>query len=302
MSVSMERVLVTGATGLIGRHVAEELSRRGFDVHGGARTTTPIAHVSMHSCDLLDAHAAGALVRTVRPDIIVHSAWVTTHGIYWQSPENRDWLAASLSLIHAANDSGVRRFVGVGTCAEYEPADVESRHETRSVIAPSTLYGATKDELRRAAEQFANTEGMEFAWARAFMLYGAGEHPDRFVASLARALVSGKPARMSSGTAVRDFLDARDAGAAIAGLAASRLTGAVNIGSGRGVSLREVGERLSNIAGHPELLAPGAMPDRPAEPKSLVADVARLRDELGFRPAITLDRGLNDTLDYWRTH
>jgi nucleoside-diphosphate-sugar epimerase len=296
----MQRVLVTGASGLIGRHVAEELARRGFDVHGCARTWAPIAGVSMHSCDLLDAHPTGALVRTVKPDIIVHSAWVTTHGVYWQSPENRDWLTASLSLLGAANDSGVRRFVGVGTCAEYDPAELRPRHETRSVIAPSTPYGATKDEFRRAAEQLANTEGVEFAWARVFMLYGAGEHPDRFVASLARALVSGQPALTSSGTAVRDFFDARDVGGAIAALAASHLTGALNIGSGNGVSLREIGERLANSAGHPELLAVGAIPDRPGEPKSLVADVTRLRDELGFRPAITLDRGLADALDYWR--
>jgi nucleoside-diphosphate-sugar epimerase len=132
------------------------------------------------------------------------------------------------------------------------------------------------------------------------MLFGAGEHHDRFVASLAKSLASGKPAKMSSGTAVRDFLDARDVGGAVAALAMSNVAGAVNIASGDPVSLLDVGRRLANLAGKPELLAPGALPDRPGEPASLAVDATRLHREVGYRPKLTLDRGLSDALAYWR--
>lgn len=298
----MTRALVTGASGFIGRQVATVLAQKGIEVHGCARTPSAPHGVTMHVCDLLDHAAAEALLGKLRVDILVHCAWVTTHGAYWQSPKNLDWLAASVTLLRLAKDAGMRRFVGVGTCAEYDPAAGDPRHEQRSPIAPSTLYGTAKDSLRRIAERYAAVQGIECAWARIFMLYGEGEHPDRLVASLARALVSGRPARMASGGIVRDFLDVRDAGAAIAALAASRLQGPVNIGSGEAIALRALGEQLAAIAGRPELLFPGAIPDRAGEPGSLVADVARLRVELGFRSSISLEQGLSDVLDYWREH
>jgi nucleoside-diphosphate-sugar epimerase len=132
------------------------------------------------------------------------------------------------------------------------------------------------------------------------MLYGAGEHKDRFVASLARALVRGEPAKMSSGKVVRDFLDARDVGAAIAAVAASPSTGAVNIGSGRPVSLLQVGETLAHLAGKPHLLQVGALPDRAGEAATLAIAVARLTREVGFHPGVSLEQGLRDVLAYWR--
>jgi nucleoside-diphosphate-sugar epimerase len=296
----MEHALVTGVSGLIGRHVAASLVRSGLEVHGLARSQPDIVGVTMHHCDILDHDATANLIGEIRPGIVVHCAWVTTHGIFWHSPENLDWLGASLSLLRSARDAGMRRFVGVGTGFEYEADGENPKQEYRSAIAPATLYGSAKDALNRVAERFAITQGIEYAWARVFMLYGGGEHPDRFTASLARALLSGRPARMSSGKVVRDFLDARDVGAAIAMLAASRQTGIINVGSGDGITLRALGERLAEIAGHPDLLAPGALPDRPGEPQRLVADICRLKTELGFRPSVTLDRGLADVLDYWR--
>jgi nucleoside-diphosphate-sugar epimerase len=296
----VERVLVTGAGGLVGSQVVAALARSGHDVHGCARTPHHAPHLTMHLCNLLDPEAVKLLLLEVRPTILVHCAWVTTHGDYWQSAENLDWVAASLSLVRLARTSGMRRFVGVGTCAEYDAAGEEPKQESRSLVAPATLYGTSKDALRRVVERFAAVESFEFSWARIFMLYGAGEHRDRLIASLARALIAGKPARMSRGAAIRDFLDSRDVGAAIAQLSVSPLQGAVNIGSGRGISLLQIGGTLAQIAGRPELFAPGSVPDRPDEPQFLVADVGRLKNELNFSPSIDLERGLRDALAYWR--
>ncbi|MGD0192951.1 MAG: NAD(P)-dependent oxidoreductase [Rhizomicrobium sp.] len=296
----MTRVLVTGATGLIGRHISTSLAARGIEVHGVARHAAALDGTVMHACDVLDISSTRELVRNLRPDIVVHSAWVTSHGVYWRSPENLGWITASLALMIAAHASGTRRFIGVGTCAEYAASDVKPRNERTSAIQPATPYGQAKDEFRRTAELFASKHDMEFAWARVFMLYGAGEHPDRFVASLARALVAGEPARMSSGAAIRDFLDARDVGEAVAVLTASSVTGAVNVASGVGISLRDAGQKLAGIAGRPDLFAPGTLPDRAGEPASLVADVSRLKDEVGFLPKVSLDQGFRDALEYWR--
>lgn len=297
------RVLVTGASGLIGRHVVKSLIARGVEVHAATRSLThetTDGEVRWHKVDLFDHRARVQMLDSAEAQAIVHCAWVTEHGAYWTAPENLDWVGATLSLAREGHERGVKRLVGVGTCAEYDWTTGETLTEDTTPLKPATLYGAAKDAARRTLQAFAQVADLSFAWARVAMLYGAGEHKDRFVASLARALVRGEPAKMSSGRAVRDFLDARDVGAAIAAVALSRVAGAVNIGSGQPLSLLQVGETLARLAGKPQLLQPGALPDRVGEPATLAVDVTRLTREVAFRPTVPLERGLKDALDYWR--
>jgi nucleoside-diphosphate-sugar epimerase len=296
------RVLVTGATGLIGRHVVNALYERGVEVHAVTRSLaheTTNGEIRWHKANLLDHRDRAQLLDSAAPQTVIHCAWVTDHGAYWTSPDNLDWTAATLSLAHKAHERGATRFVGVGTCAEYAWGGTAPLSET-TALQPTTLYGVAKDAARRVLEAFAQTSNLSWAWARVAMLYGAGEYKDRFVASLSRALVQGEEAKMSSGKLVRDFLDARDVGAAIAAVAASKVTGAVNIGSGQPTTLLQVGQTLARLAGRPDLLRAGALPDRANEPTHLVMDVTRLTQEAGFRPSIALEQGLTDALEFWR--
>lgn len=294
-----KRILVTGAGGLIGRHIVAELQRRGADVHGCGRNR-PASSVPWHALDLLNRDEVKLLVAQVRPAIVVHSAWFTVHGRFWSAPENVEWAAASVALARAAFEHGAARFVGVGTGAEYAGDAPMPLDELNTRVAPETLYASAKDATRRALEVLASTDGRTFAWGRVFMLYGAGEHPARLVSSLARALVRAEPAKMASGRPVRDFLDARDVGAAIAALALSNVEGCVNIASGEPVSIRSVAETLAQLSGRPDLLSIGALPDRPNEPAASYASTQRLGNEVGFTPAIPLALGLSDALSHWR--
>jgi nucleoside-diphosphate-sugar epimerase len=75
----------------------------------------------------------------------------------------------------------------------------------------------------------------------------------------------------------------------------------VNIGSGTPVTVRAVVDEIARDTGRPDLLRPGAVPHREGEPAELVADVRRLRDEIGFQPRYDLESGIKDTVDWWRT-
>lgn len=297
------RVLVTGATGLIGRNVVSALRESGVEVHAVTRSLTHVTHdgeVRWHKANLLDHRDRTQLLDAAAPQTVIHCAWVTEHGAYWTSPENLDWVGATLSLAREAHDRGTSRFVGVGTCAEYEWGGAAPLSEASTPLRPQTLYGVAKNATRSVLDAFCTARGLEFAWGRVAMLYGAGEHPDRFVAAVARALAKGKPAKMSSGTAVRDFMDARDVGGAIAALAMTKVTGAVNIASGEAISLLDTARTLARLASKPELLTPGALPDRPGDPLSLAVDATRLHRDVGYRPKLTLEQGLSDALAYWR--
>lgn len=287
----MTRVLVTGGAGFIGREVVAALAGAGAEVHVVSRSPAVESEL-VHSADLLRTPAA--VIEAVRPDLLVHLAWVTEHRAYWSSPENLDWVAASLTMLRAFAAGGGRRVLIAGSCAEYGWDSSALTLREDATLRPATLYGSSKAALQQVADSFLTGEGIELAWGRIFHLYGPGEGPGRLVPSIARPLLAGQPADTTEGTQVRDFLHVRDAGRALAELARSPVTGAVNIASGEGVAVREVAELVAVAAGRPELLRVGAVPSRAGDPARIVADIGRLRDEVGFQPSITLQQGVSE--------
>jgi nucleoside-diphosphate-sugar epimerase len=142
--------------------------------------------------------------------------------------------------------------------------------------------------------------GLSVAWARLFFLYGEREHPARLVSSVARSLLAGEAAECSAGTQERDFLHTNDVADALIALVKSDLEGPINIGSGDAVSVRSVIEVVARVCGRPELVRFGARPTPPGEPQLLVADVSRLRNELNWRPSISLEDGVREVVNWWR--
>jgi nucleoside-diphosphate-sugar epimerase len=292
------RVLVTGASGFVGRHAVSALIGAGVEVHAVARDTLPI-DCAWHQLDLLDPDSAQRIARQVKPDAVLHLAWCVDHGVFWTDPANANWVAASLILARAAAEAGCRHFTGVGTCFEYNWPAADDCNERTTPLAGHTLYDIAKSSCRSVLDALFASQGLGFAWARLFFLYGPDEDPRRLVASVARALVRGEAARCSQGLAVRDFMDVRDAGAALAAITLSGATDTINVGAGHGARVAEVASMLGRLAGRPELIKLGALPDRADEPVRIVADTTRLTTEVGFRPRFDLETGLREALDYW---
>lgn len=297
----MTKVLVTGATGFVGRQVMAALSDMGIEAHGLIhRPTDPLPPAAgWHAADLMVEGQAQAIVNRLRPTHLLHLAWCVEHGKFWTDPANLDWLAGSCRLVRAFAESGGRRFVGTGSCVEYahqeQPCD-----EMTTPLRPETLYAAAKHAFHTTLAAFAQTTGISHAWGRLFFLIGPGESPARLVPDIARSLLAGRPAICGSGTQIRDFMDVRDAGRAMAALVLSDLEGPVNIASGHPVSIAELVRRLAELAGRPDLLRLGARPDRPGEPPALTAAVSRLQGEAGVPEGRRLDASLRDALTWWR--
>lgn len=288
------RILVTGGGGFVGRQVLAPLQARGFEVHAvTTRARAPLPGVTWHVADLLTAEGRrGALA--VAPDTLLHAAWYVAHGQFWMAPENMAWAAASAGLLDEFVRAGGRRFIGLGSCAEYgmEPADATPWVETRA-LAPVTLYGLAKASFAvRLAEAAIST-----AWARLFHLFGPGEAPGRLVPSVMAALRAERPADCASGRPVRDFASTWFVGRGLAALAASEVQGAVNVAAGEGLPIGALAGQIGRLSGRPELVRLGALPDRPDEVPSMVADTRRLRREVGFTEACDLEA---DLVRLWR--
>jgi nucleoside-diphosphate-sugar epimerase len=308
----MRRVLVTGASGCIGRHACARLAAQGWEVHavsskphvgsdGDADAGAPtIANVQWHVADLLQPGVADALTGQVQASHLLHLAWYIAPGKWAQARENYLWVEASLALVRAFQAAGGQRVVTSGSCLEYDWR-YGYCSERLTPLQPHTFYGVCKSTLAQLVDGYAAIVGLSSAWARIFFLYGPWEHPDRLVASVARSLVSGQPARTSHGRQIRDYLFADDIADALVTLLASDLRGPINIGSGEAVTLRQIVERLGSLAGRADLLEIGAIPPAPTDAPLVVADVTRLTSELRWRPKTSLDDGLKATLDWWRS-
>lgn len=295
----MSRVLVTGATGFVGRGSLAPLLAAGHDVHAVSTRPAPDwspAGVTWHEADLL---ASAAVVAEARPERLLHFAWDAEPGRFWTSELNLRWVEASLAMLRAFAAAGGERAVLAGTCAEYAWADETHCVEDSTPLAPATLYGAAKHALHVLAAAHARQHGYGLAWGRIFFVFGPGEDERRLGGSVAAALAAGRPAETSPGDQVRDFLYAPELADAFVALLASDVTGAVNVASGRPVALKELITALGEAAERPELVALGARAANPAEPAVLTADVARLRDEVGWAPTRSLAEAARETMAWW---
>lgn len=292
------RCLVTGATGLIGRHAVRALVAAGVEVHGVARHIPQDAapDVTWHAGDLLNPDDVQRIVQEAKATHLLHLAWVTEHGAFWHAPENEAWCDASKTLIEAFHGAGGTRVVMAGTCAEYDWTALGDGvcREHATPINPHTAYGKAKAETHDWLKAYAADHAISYAWGRVFLIYGAGEDERRLAPSVAKALAEGRAAECSSGVQVRDFMETRDVGRAFGELALSDVSGALNVASGEGRTIAEVATLLGELAGRPDLVRLGALPDRADDPPVLVADATRLTREVGFTPQVSLRDGLVD--------
>lgn len=302
----MPAIIVTGATGFVGRHCVAALKTSGWTVHGvsrhaGSTAGVPADHWSIG--DLLEPAFRRALFEPKTPTALLHCAWITDHGDYWTHPDNARWQAASIDLFAAAARSGVRRLVGVGSCAEYNwsalPADCGPLHEYRGPLVPDTPYGNAKLEVARWMDSFSGQEGCSTAWGRIFFPIGAHENPKRLVPSICKAVLSGEAVAIGPGDLCRDVMDVRDVARGFVRLLESDVTGAINIASGLPTTLAELAERISRLVDPAGTVQIGARPRRDLDPQRLIADVGRLNREVGFAPAIDLNASLANALQWW---
>ena len=266
-------ILLTGATGFVGRQVLRELNQRNCRVRlvvRDGKQVPPSAAIEkiIATPDLWSESAAwwSDVCRGV--DTVIHVAWYAEPGRYLHSPINRECLEGTLRLGQGAIDTKVRRLVGIGTCFEYDLGAGLLSIETP--LRPSTPYAAAKVAAFQALSQSLPQHGVEFAWCRLFYLYGEGENERRLVPHLRAKLKAGEPAELSSGEQIRDYLDVRDAARMIVEAALGTVQGPVNICSGIPVTIRQIAEGIADEYGRRDLLRFGARPDNPADPPSVI--------------------------------
>ena len=292
----MKKVLITGAGGFIGRHTLPFLQGKNYEVHAVSSGNQFTSDAIWHRANLLNLEETASLLERVRPTQLLHFAWITTPKIYWSSLQNLSWIEASLHLAERFAAYGGERMVVAGSCAEYTPGP--RCHEIKTPFIPTTLYGQSKRNLYLLLEALANQKKLSFAWGYLFHLFGPHEQQDRFLPSVIQGLLQKKTIPCSHGEQIRDFLHVQDAAEAFVKLLDTPLVGAINIGSGQEISLRELAEKAAQKIGGTNLLQFGAV-STSNDPPHLTADISRQREKLQWRPKESLDSRLDQVIQWW---
>jgi dTDP-6-deoxy-L-talose 4-dehydrogenase (NAD+) len=274
-------VLLTGAAGFVGRQVLRALDARGIKVRAVVREGTQLQLVTRDAIETVvtskDIFAESAdwwasVCQGI--DVVINVAWYAEAGKYLESSRNIDCLAGTLQLAKGAAQAKVRRFIGIGTCFEYDLVGGLLSLETP--LKPLTPYAGAKAAAFTALSQWLPRQNIEFAWCRLFYLHGDGEDARRLVPYLRSKLSAGKPAELTSGSQIRDFLDVREAGQMIVEASLSREQGAINICSGKPITVKQLAECIADEYGRRDLLRFGVRPDNLIDPPCVVGVKPRI--------------------------
>lgn len=318
------KVVVTGGAGYIGSITVEQLVATGAEVVvfddlslGHRAAVHPDATLVVG--DLADRSAVDELMRTHKPDAVMHFASRSQVGESMRKPflYVGDNVRNGLNLIESMVEHDVKRFILSSTAALFaEPTKVPI--DERERIIPGSPYGESKHILERILHWAEQVHGMRSAFLRYFNAAGAsetrGEHhdPETHLIPLVLQVAQGKRESITvfgddydtpDGTCLRDYIHVIDlAQAHILALGAlderSRI---YNLGNGTGFSVMEVIETARAVTGHP---IPHVMGERrPGDPPALSADSAKIRAELGWEPKYpSLQSIVQTAWDWHRTH
>jgi nucleoside-diphosphate-sugar epimerase len=292
------KILLTGPTGFIGSTFLRLALQSGHQVAGLVIPSEQVPSDLPPSRDLLWLRgtldqAPWPEIASFRPDVCIHTAWITTPGVYLESPDNERFRDASFRFLKSVRESGTNHIVSLGTCVEYQITH-EPLAEDKTPVLPTTLYARSKNELRLALEAEADADWFTCCWCRVFYPYGPREHPSRLCSSIIQKLARNETITLKTPNSTKDYIYIDDLASALLTVVEKHYAGIINLGTGIGVNVRQIAQTLGDLMSKRHLIEELDPPE--VDPLGyVVADVTRLQ-QLGWRPAHTLKQGLQNLI------
>lgn len=298
-----DRILVTGARGLVGSAVMEDLTAQGYE---------NLVGIGRQECDLMDRAATEACFAKHKPQHVFHAA-ARVYGIMGnmknQALSFHENVSINTHVIHAAHLAGTKKVTVMGTGAVYPfPSPRLPLREEDIFLGRPHGAEASYAHAKRAAlamlEAYEEDHGMEWAYVISCNLFGPRDKFDIEFGHVVPALVAkfyharetgGMVSVWGDGSAQRDFLYVKDCASAVRHIMQGG-NGPVNIGGGEVFRIRDIVETLAKVAGMEDRIAWD--PSKPNGQDYRAYDLSRLT-ELGFNPGYSLERGLQETWDWY---
>ncbi|HYM80039.1 MAG TPA: GDP-mannose 4,6-dehydratase [Candidatus Limnocylindria bacterium] len=312
--MSTRRVLITGVSGFVGRHLTRALLARGEQVFGlGAEPASVDLRSALHEewqADLRDLAAMIEVVEQARADAIVHLAAQSSASQSFANPTETYHVNAvgAWNLLEAIRRTTPKaRVLLVGTGEIYGPQAEGTRVREDAPFHPVNPYALSKAVADAIAEVMARSNGLDVIRTRSFGHIGPGQTTRFVIPSVAQQIAAieagrAEPVLKVGNLAVtRDMIDARDVvDAYVALLDRGRNGVAYNVCGGEAVKLADLVHHLVRRSRVPIQIETDPARMRPADVPYLVGDPTRIETETGWRKSIPLDRTLDDVMEEWR--
>jgi len=312
------RILVTGGAGFIGssfvrfwleRHPDDHVVVLDLLTYAGNRASLAdvVGRIVFVEGDIGDRELAERVLRDEEPDTVVNFAAESHNSLAVVDPGRffRTNVLGTQTLLEAARTIGVQRFHHISTCEVYGdlPLDTDEEFTEESPYRPRTPYNASKASADHAVRAYSETYGLPVTITNCSNNYGPYQFPEKVIPLFVTNALDDLPLPLYASTQNRrEWLHALDHCSAIELVLLEGTEGETyNVGSGVEKSIEEIADGVLELTGKPATLKT-IVPDRPGHDRRYLLDSSKLRRELGWKPVIDFERGLEETVAWYTEH
>lgn len=290
----MKSILITGASGFILNPIFALLKEQNVDIHviGRSNVFHQYNNVRFHHFDLLNTHDFKNIMQFIRPTHLIHAAWYTEHGHFWESSQNSLWVHASELLFESFYRYGGQHIIGLGSCAEYCWKN-QNFHEGILSNIPASYYGKTKKKTSEILKVLAEKYGTSYIWVRVFFPYGPMDSVARFLPHVISNLMNNKSIKCMQPESIRDYIHVHDICRILVQLLDVKENAFVNLGTGHGIKMQELVEYIAYTLNKNNLVGYGTSCDT----TKVVADLTVLKTLVDVGPFIDLRTGIKNLIE-----
>lgn len=286
-------IFISGGSGFIGRAFSEIAISRGHRVLALCRNSDAALPAGVEV-------ALGSLNKTpwrqverFAPEVVLHLAWLsrdTGSAPFFDSTEHDIWCEQSKVWFKRIKEMGDIHIAGTGTCLEYG-ASPSPLSESSSRLDQTLAYSRAKFKLFQWLIRNGDGTASSWSWFRVFNSYGPGENPNRICSSLISHLGKGRRLVLRTPHDVKDYIFNEDVAKAMCLALEVKLTGAINIGTGKGISIKDLAVRVAAQLEIDASLVQNSAELEAGPHSTIVADINRIRS-IGWKPQVSLNQGL----------
>lgn len=311
----MKKGLVIGAAGFVGSYLLAEMRANGMDAYA-----TKLPHEKLdntdavvYDLDIMDKEAIASLLFEIRPDYIFHLAAQSSVGVAWKNPGltvdvN---IKGSINVMDAVRELFYKpRVLLIGSGEEYghiRPGETPINEENS--LRPGNIYAATKVCQNMIGSIYSKAYDLELMMVRAFNHIGPGQAPMFVVSDFCKQVAEIEKGlrepvmKVGNLAAKRDFTDVRDVVKAYVKLIQTGKAGETyNVGSGNAKAIQEILDLIVSMSRSNVKVEIDPNKIRPVDVPIIEADITKLQELTGWKPEITLEQTIQETLDYWRAN
>ncbi len=296
---------MTGASGFLGTNLVYRLldSNNKITVlthkpHNLWRLGKIIFGLDVRTVDLTKIEEIRKAVKQTKPDIVFHLA---TYGVY-SYQDNFDNIiqtniAGSVNLMNVLSEYNIKKFVNLGSSFEYGPKLAKIK-ETND-MDPLTVYGVSKVAQTNFVQYFAKHRNLPAVTLRIFNAYGMFEERNRLIPSLMLSALTRKTLHIKNPKEIRDFIFVKDVVDAMIKASKIKKSGVIfNIGTSNGYSVEQIVKKSSKITNSDTIVFDSN--EKPENHRKLIANIDEAKKTLGWKPKVSIDRGLKETFDWFK--